>query len=116
MTSSELAFVSRKLYIIFHIVGFFLIQVPYATVEKQKQIVQVLCGGLKFWEKSKLDKKRHFPGGKSATGEIYFVCQVEIDSNTAIPGNFKESSESCCYPYLGLEICSKKCLMLINNS
>lgn len=87
---------------------------PTAGVEKSTDTFEVLCGGQKIWGTNKLDKEMNVPGGKSANGEIFYVCQHD-DGKQKLPGTYKDSIGSCCVAFYGKEICHKDNFVLLIN-
>lgn len=91
------------------------IKVPTGGKEESSETYEVLCGSPKKWGDGKLNKNIHVAGGKSATGENYYVCQAD-DGTNKTPGTYKESIGSCCIPSYGKEFCYKeKFVFLIND-
>lgn len=90
------------------------IKVPTEGKEVAFDTFEILCGSPKQWD-DKFNKNRNVAGGKSATGENFYVCQAD-DGTSKTPGTYKESTESCCIPYYGKEFCHKdKIVFLVND-
>lgn len=90
--------------------------VPQDGKEKSSETFEILCGGEKSWDYSRvLNRDMHVAGGRSPNGEILYVCRAD-EGKQKTPGYYNESNKNCCVPSYSKENCKKENFALLVNN